>query len=144
EELNMTEQQFQDSVRNLKRNAKKGIGMFAMMLGNLEFKTTYEFAGNIYSANTNEKIGTGRSFKVALDGLGFQNFMLQELDNDEYYESIVRGGSRFDVDETPSENDDIKRLLLEFLSGEKEDISKIKVDFDKPAFDYKKEYTDSK
>jgi len=38
----------------------------------------------------------------------------------------------------------MKRMVLEFLSGEKEDISKIKVEFGKPKFDYKKEIKKAK
>lgn len=142
-ELGLSEKQLKDSIRILKRNAKKGIGMFAMIMSNIEFKTTYEFAGKISSDNGN-KIGNGSQFDVGIDGLKFQNFMMEELDNDEYYENIIRGATPFDVDEDPSENDGMKKLILEFLSGEKEDISKVQVEFEKPIFDYKKELKQAK
>jgi len=142
-DLGLTEKQLQDSIRILKRNAKKGIGMFAMIMSNIEFKTTYEFAGKISSKNGN-KIGDGSKFDVGIDGLRFQNFMMEELDNDEYYENIIRGATPFDVDEDPSENDGMKKMVLEFLSGEKEDISKVQVNFEKPKFDYKKELKQAK
>lgn len=138
DELDMTEKDLQDSIRVLKRNAKKGLGMFAMIMGNIEFKTTYEFAGTITSENGN-KIGDGTKFDVAIDGMKFQNFIMEELDNEEYYENIVRGAVPFDVDKTPAENDKMKKIVLEFLTGEKEDISKIEVKFGKPKFDYKQE-----
>ncbi|MFA7327486.1 MAG: hypothetical protein WC121_12525 [Candidatus Kapaibacterium sp.] len=143
DELGITEKDLQDSVRKLKRNFKKGLGMFAMMMGNIEFNTTYEFAGSISTPN-GSKIGDGTKFKVGLDGLKFQNYMMEEMDNDEYYESLIRGASPFDVDTEPSENQEMKKMVLEFLSGEKEDISKIKVDFGKPKFDYKKELKKAK
>ena len=142
-ELGITEKALQDSVRKLKRNYKKGLGMFAMMMSNIEFNTTYEFAGSISTPSGN-KIGDGTKFKVGLDGMKFQNYMMEEMDNDEYYESIIRGASPFDVDTEPTENQEMKRMVLEFLSGEKEDISKIKVDFGKPKFDYKKELKKAK
>lgn len=143
EELGITEKELQDSVRKLKRNFKKGLGMFAMMMSNIEFNTTYEFSGSISTPSGN-KIGDGSKFKVGLDGMKFQNYMMEEMDNDEYYESIIRGASPFDVDTEPSENDEMKRMVLEFLSGEKEDISKIKVEFGKAKFDYKKELKKAK
>lgn len=138
DELDMTEKELQDSIRVLKRNAKKGLGMFAMIMGNIEFKTTYEFAGTI-NTESGAKIGDGTKFDVAIDGMKFQNFIMEELDNEEYYENLVRGAVPFDVDKTPAENDKMKKIVLEFLSGEKEDISKIEVKFGKPIFDYKKE-----
>lgn len=143
DELGITEKELQDSVRKLKRNFKKGLGMFAMMMSNIEFNTTYEFSGSISTPSGN-KIGDGSKFKVGLDGMKFQNYMMEEMDNDEYYESIIRGASPFDVDTEPSENDEMKRMVLEFLSGEKEDISKIKVEFGKAKFDYKKELKKAK
>lgn len=143
EELGLTEKQMQDSIRILKRNAKKGIGMFAMLMSNLEFKTTYEFAGKITSKNGNI-IGDGSKFDVGIDGMRFQNYMMEEMDNDEYYEKIIRGATPFDVDENPSENDGMKKMVLEFLTGQKEDISKVQVEFEKPKFDYEKEVKKAK
>lgn len=143
DELGITERDLQDSVRKLKRNFKKGLGMFAMMMSNIEFNTTYEFAGTI-STPSGGKIGDGTKFKVGIDGAKFQNYMMEEMDNEDYYESIIRGASPFDVEQQPTENGQMKRMVLEFLSGEKEDIRKVKVEFGKPLFDYKKELNKAK
>lgn len=143
DELGITERDLQDSVRKLKRTFKKGLGMFAMMMSNIEFNTTYEFAGKITTASGG-KIGDGTKFKVGIDGSKFQNYMMEEMDNEDYYESIIRGASPFDVEQQPTENGQMKRMVLEFLSGEKEDIRKIKVEFGKPLFDYKKELSKAK
>jgi hypothetical protein len=143
DELGITERDLQDSVRKLKRTFKKGLGMFAMMMSNIEFNTTYEFAGKITTA-IGGKIGDGTKFKVGIDGSKFQNYMMEEMDNEDYYESIIRGASPFDVEQQPTENGQMKRMVLEFLSGEKEDIRKIKVEFGKPLFDYKKELNKAK
>jgi len=143
EELGMTQEQVDDSVRTLKRAARRAMGMISMVFSNIEFTTSYEFAGNIYSAKSDKKIGTGRKFEFSLDGMKFQNFMMGAMDSKEFYEKQLRGATKFDMDEDPTESEKMKELFIKFLSNDNEDISKIRVDFADPIFDFDEEYNNS-
>jgi hypothetical protein len=142
-ELGMTQEQIDDSVRTLKRSARKAMGMISMVFSNIEFTTSYEFAGEIYSANTDKKIGTGSEFEFTLDGLKFQNFMMNSMNSEEFYEKQIRGGTQFNVNEDPTESDKMKELFIDFLSDDNQDISRIRIDFKEPLFDFNKEYEKS-
>lgn len=143
EELGMTQEQVEDSVRTMKRAAKRAMGMVSMVFSNIEFTTSYEFAGNIYSSKSGKKIGSGRKFEFSLDGMKFQNFMMEALDSKEFYENQLRGATKFDMDEDPTESEKMKELFIKFLSNDNEDISKIRVDFSDPIFDFDEEYNNS-
>jgi hypothetical protein len=143
EELGMTQEQVDDTVKTMKRNAKRAMGMMSMVFSNIEFTTSYEFAGNIYAANSDKKIGTGRKFEFGLDGMKFQNFMMEAMGNKEFYEKQLRGATEFNMDEDPSESEKMKELFIEFLSNGNQDISKIRVEFTDPIFDFDEEYSNS-
>ena len=143
EELGMTQEQVDDSARVLKRNARRAMSMVSMVFSNIQFTTSYEFAGDIYSSGSGKKVGTGREFEFGLDGMKFQNFMMNEMNSDEFYENQVRGAPEFDVNQDPSESDKMKDMFIRFLSDSDQDISKIRIDFGNPIFDYDLEYKKS-
>lgn len=143
DELGMTQEQVDDSVRVLKRNARRALSMVSMVFSNIQFTTSYEFAGEIYSSETGEKVGTGSEFEFGLDGMRFQNFMMSEMNSDEFYENQVRGAPEFDVNQDPSESDKMKDMFIRFLSDSDQDISKIRIEFEDPLFDFEEEYQKS-
>lgn len=135
----LTEEQIADSAKALKRKTEQSFMMLSTFMSGMKVTNTYEFAGNIFSKD-GKKLSAPNQFTIEFSWDRLRKFSQKMMNNKDYYEDIVRGKSQgFDIDMNPENRDKLVQMTLDIFSDQKENINNIKIDFQKPLFDYKSE-----